>query len=137
MTTNIFEKASRMKLRFETNRGSFTVEDLWDLRLTSTNGSPNLDQIAVDLSKSVNESTQISFVNSTVKTNEVERLKFEIVKHIIDTRLAESRKKAEEAAAQAAKKATKDRIVEILEQRKTEELSSKSVEELTRLLNEQ
>src|SRR5574343_586647 len=125
MTTNIFEKASRMKLRFETNRGSFTVEDLWDLRLTSTNGSPNLDQIAVDLSKSVNESTQISFVNSTVKTNEVERLKFEIVKHIIDTRLAESRKKAEEAAAQAAKKATKDRIVEILEQRKTEELSSK------------
>ena len=42
-----------------------------------------------------------AFDYASVKTNEVERLKFEIVKHIIDTRLAESRKKAEEAAAQA------------------------------------
>lgn len=34
--TNIFEKASRTKVRFEHPRGNFTVEQLWELPLKST-----------------------------------------------------------------------------------------------------
>ncbi len=136
MTVNaMFEKASRLKLRFQTARGELTVEDLWDLRLTSIN-SINLDNIAIELNKKLKETEQVSFVSSTKKTNEVDQLKFDIVKHIIDTRVEEARQQREIEATRAAKAATKERIVEILEQKKTEELSTKSVEELTQMLKE-
>ena len=41
----MFEKASRIKLRYSTNRGVLSVEDLWDLSLEQ------LDPIAINLSK--------------------------------------------------------------------------------------
>lgn len=34
---SIFEQASRQKLRFETSAGKLSIEDLWDLPLTSNN----------------------------------------------------------------------------------------------------
>jgi hypothetical protein len=52
MTTelNMFEQASRLKLRFETIRGEFTVEQLWSLPLSSQSESTvTLDMIAIDL----------------------------------------------------------------------------------------
>lgn len=43
----MFEKASRIKLRYSTNRGVLSVEDLWDLSLEQ------LDPIAINLNKSL------------------------------------------------------------------------------------
>ena len=34
-TTDIFKQATKLKLRFSSVRGDLTVEDLWDLPLTS------------------------------------------------------------------------------------------------------
>ena len=38
MTMNIFEYATRAKLRFASSRGDLTVEQLWDVPLRSTDG---------------------------------------------------------------------------------------------------
>jgi hypothetical protein len=54
---DIFEKASREKLRFSTSQGQFSVEDLWNLPLTSPSGrSVNLYDIANGLNKELKES---------------------------------------------------------------------------------
>ena len=63
---NVFEVASRQKLRFDTARGQVSAEDLWDLPLTSTTGKPNLDAIAVDLHNKMSQSN-LSFVANRTK----------------------------------------------------------------------
>ena len=45
----MFEKASRLKLRFSTSIGMLSAEDLWDLPLSSRNGTANLDDVARNL----------------------------------------------------------------------------------------
>ena len=74
----MFEKASRMKLRYQTNRGVISVEDLWDLSLES------LDAIAISLNKKLKESQTESFIKTKTKDTTELELKFNIVKHNID-----------------------------------------------------
>lgn len=127
MNENIFEIASRRKLRFETTKGNLSVEDLWDLPLTHPSRT-NLDDIAKELHQQAN-STTVSFVVKG-KVDETAALKFNIVKHIIDVRLAEGAA-AEVARINAEKKA---QIRAILHQKQNEALASSSVEELEALL---
>ena len=65
-----FEKASRIRLRFDTPQGSLTVEDLWQLPLTSRTGRANLDDIAKSLNRQLKETAEESFVVKNNKTNE-------------------------------------------------------------------
>ena len=58
---NLFEIASRNKLRVPTTKGDLTVEQLWDLPLKSANGL-SLDSIAIALNKQL-ESKATSFVD--------------------------------------------------------------------------
>ena len=126
----MFEKASRQKLRFESTKGVLSVEDLWDLPMTSQTGKANLDEIARQLYKKVKESTEISFVKPTAEDSESQQ-KLEIVKHIIDVRLREA-----DAASVARDKAeTKKKILEIIDRKKDEALSNASLEELQVRLN--
>lgn len=126
-TVNIFEKASRIKLRFDTPIGNLGVEDLWTLPLSSTNGKPNLDSIAVALSKSL-KGTEDSFVSNT-KRDELLQLKFDVVKHMIDTLMREKTEKTE----QVQRDAKRQRIAEILASREDEELTGLSSDELREL----
>jgi len=64
----MFEKASRSKLRFMSTKGLLTVEDLWDIPLTSKNGV-SLDDIAKSLHKQIKESEETSFVEEVSKKN--------------------------------------------------------------------
>ena len=121
-----FEKASRLKLRFTTSKGDITVEDLWDLKLTSRNGF-DLDTVAKSLNTAVKESGEESFVLKRNTKNAILDLKFEIVKHIIKVKMDE----ADVAEKSAENKSKKETILGIIANKQNEELQGKSVEELT------
>jgi hypothetical protein len=125
----MFEQASRGKLRFETQKGLITVEDLWDLPLSGK--GINLDDIAVGLYNQLRNSDRVSFVSKTSNRNDEIQLKFDVVKHVIDVKMAERDAEAE----LAKRKATKQRILELIAQKQDQELAGKSIEELTSLAN--
>jgi len=131
MSESMFEKAGRLKLRFDTPAGMCSVEDLWDLPLTaSRNSRANLDDIAKGLSKEVKNSEEESFVSRKTTANEVSSLKFELVKHIISIRLAENEAKAN-AVAEREKKS---RIRELIAKKKDAALESMDIAELEKLV---
>lgn len=133
MTEQMFEQATRLKLRYSTTVGMIEIEDLWDLALTSTTGRPNLDDVARALHRQLkSDDTNVSFVNTEAKPNAELQLAFDIVKHVIDVRVAE-RKKANEAQARAEQK---QKILGIIAERRDEDLKGKPLEDLERMVNE-
>lgn len=120
----MFEKATRMKLRFTTSRGVLSVEDMWELPLTS------LDSIAIALNKKLKESQTESFIKTRTKDTTELELKFNIVKHIIDVKLQEQ----EERVAAAERKAKRQKILDLMAKKQDAELESKSYEELAKEL---
>lgn len=131
----MFAFATRKKFRFDTCKGQVTVEDLWDLPLTATNGRPNLDDIAKELYKKMKDENEMSFVKPTSQVSKefnIIKAKFDIVKYIIDVKLAEA-----EAAKKAKEtKARNQRILGLIAQKEDEALASKSKEELLAMLAE-
>lgn len=128
---NIFEQATRQALRFSSPKGLLTVEDLWALPLTSSTGKANLDDIAKELFTQLKNETNISFVKKAATADEKVQLSFDIVKHIIEVRVAES-----EAAAVARGNAEKkQRLLAVLEQKENDQLGSLSIDELRAQIN--
>jgi len=128
---NIFEQASKIALRFATTRGSITTEDLWIMPLTSPCGF-SLDDLAKVLHKEIKDSEVSSFVLKQDTKNEIATLKFDIVKHIIDTKLAEI--DAQEKLVENKEK--KERILSIIAEKQDESLKEKSVDELKKLVED-
>jgi hypothetical protein len=126
----MFEKASRLQLRFDTPKGLITTEDLWDLPLTGN--SVNLDKIAVGLSRQLKDENTESFVVTATKANDELQLKFDIVKHIIDVKLAEKA-----AAKQIADtKAKKAKLLEVLARKQDAALENASEEDIKKMIDE-
>ena len=124
-----FEKASRVKLRFGTSLGQLSIEDLWDLPLTSVR-KVSLNSIAQGVHREIQESSEINFVASSGGVNTTLQLKMDIVKHIIEVRVGENEAKSN----QLAKTQRNERIQELIANKKDEELSNQSVEDLEKLL---
>jgi hypothetical protein len=122
---NLFEKATRMKLRFSTAKGLISTEDLWDLSLSA------LDKLAQGFYKTLQAGSEVSFIGAASSTDEFTRTQFDVVKHIIDVKLVE--KTDAENAAQ--RKAQKQEILALIADKKSEALKGKSLDELTALLN--
>ena len=121
---NLFETASRQKLRFTTAKGLLPTEDLWDLPLLTT-----LNELAKSLSKQVKEAGEESFIEGKSSANEKLETMFEIVKHIIKVKLAE-RETLKVAKKNATKKAQLD---ELIHNKKNAELASLSIEDLEKM----
>jgi hypothetical protein len=123
---NVFEQASRLKLRFQTTVGQLSVEDLWELPLQHQS-RPNLDDLAKGLNRELKDvRNDESFVKPEVKGSELLELRFAIVKHIIDVKVLER-----DARQQQAKKAEeKQKLLALLDQKENQALESLSVDEI-------
>lgn len=127
---DIFERASRAKLRFDTPKGSLTVEDLWDLPLTGATGRANLNSIAIGLNRRLQE-TAVSFVPTAGSVSDGrDQLGLDVVRHVIEVRVAE----AAERTTAAEKAQTKARIRELIAQKRDAALADKSIEDLEALV---
>lgn len=126
---NIFEFATRNELRFTSNRGELSVEQLWavPLRGRSSIDHFNLNAIAKEASKALKDISEENFVESTVTAEHMCRsVALEVVKYIIETKLAEETA----ALTRAAKKQEKAKLLAILAEKQDGKLSEMSVEEL-------
>jgi hypothetical protein len=122
---NIFEVASRNKTRF-VFKGSLSVEDLWDLNLT------DLDSIFKSLNKQLKLEKEESLLDTKTAANEEITAKVEIIKYIVDTRVAENKVKAN------AKKKNEERqkILALMALKKDEANAGKTYEELEAMLSQ-
>lgn len=127
----MFEKASRMKLRFETSKGALSAEDLWDLPLTSTTGKACLDDAEKAARQALREGEfDVSFVNPGKKSDEVAQLRLDILRHVITVKVAENA-----AATKARENAErKQRILALIADKEDKALGEKSIEELRALV---
>lgn len=127
---DIFEEAVRKKVRFNNPNpragGLLSTEDLWDLNV------PHLIAIATDLNKKVKEAAgldflnELDFVNETSESNELEKLKFDVVISVLKTK-----KKEQNARKEAS--STKKELEEVLaaiDRKQKEKLETLSLEEL-------
>lgn len=128
---NIFEQATRQKLRFNTQKGLLSVEDLWDLPLSSHTGRANLDDIARNLDTELKASASASFVSPDTTKNDRVQLMFDLVIHVINTKIAEQ-KASQEAAVIREKK---QKIMAIIEQKQDAALSAASLDDLHAMLD--
>ena len=122
---NIFELASRMKIRFA-YRGMITVEDLWDLSVQE------LDRIFQKLNKALKESKEESLLSPQAKEDSELAIAVAIVRHIVEVKLAE----AAIALAAVERKAKKEKILSILADKQDDSLRNMSSEDLTKMLED-
>ena len=129
---NLFLQATREKFRFESSKGDLSVEQLWDLPLTSRTGF-DLDTVAKAVNANLKSSNEESFVNAS-NNPAVSRLQaqLEVVKAIIEVKLAQ----AEATKKRAEKVAERQRLMEVLHSKKDQELQGLSVEEIERRLSQ-
>lgn len=126
--SEIFEKASRLKIRFDTPAGRFSVEDLWDLPLTST-GKVCLDSIALGLHRQIKNQPEVSFVGVREEDPKLQ-IQFELVMHVIKVRLEEKK----QFENRRLKESKRQKLMELIARKEDASLEDKSVEELLQMV---
>lgn len=126
---NLFEWATRAQPTFQTSRGPLMVEDLWDLPLKGATGA-NLNRLALDLRDQLGSGNQ-SLVPGDVDAVDVEvQRKFEIVMHIMQTKVDETTA----AKTEFEKQQRRRKILTLLAEARDKDLASKSPAELEQIL---
>ena len=123
---NLFLLASRKKFRFPSEKGELTVEQLWDIPLTSRSGF-SVNNIAIEVNRELRSLEEESFVE-TSRNPRRDTLKamLELLKIVISVRQEEAQK-----ASAAAERATKrQKIMEAIEAKERENLDSVSLDDL-------
>lgn len=125
--TNVFQEASKRKLRFVAPNGFLSSEDLWDLSLKK------LDEMAVAIDTELGKARK-SFLDNPDRAASAARtedeLKLEILKAVISTKQEENAAKRS-AADKAARKAF---LESLLQKKKIDQLESLPIEDIEKEL---
>lgn len=124
-TTNIFEYATRNKLRFPF-KGLITVEDLWQLKLE------DLDSIYKTLNREAKKSQEESLLAEKNVEDERTHVMIDIIKHIVTVKQEEAKAKYQEAE----KAVKKQKIMSVLAAKEDKALENMSEEDLKKMLAE-
>jgi len=130
MFERAFERANRIKLRFATERGNITVEDLYDLPLTGAGVC--LNNVAKTAHRAIVEAEEESFVTVNAKVDSVPELRLDIVKKVIKYKLDAIN--ANERRAE--NKAEREKLMEILSDKKHEGLKRTSAAKLEKMIDD-
>jgi hypothetical protein len=122
---NMFEVAIRSKFRFSF-RGLISTEDLWDLTVE------DLDVVFKSLNSQLKQAKEESLLDAVSKKDQEIALKIEIVKYVVKTKLEE---KAAKVKAKEQKE-KRQKIMEIMSNKQDADLQNKSLEELSKMLDE-
>ena len=119
-----FKLASQQKLRFQTNKGLLSTEQLWDLSLE------DLDALAVSLETEHKESGKKSFLVKTSTKDKTAKLRFDVALDVLNTKVEEMH-----AAQEAAEiKEHNKKIIALISEKKDESLKGKSIKQLEGML---
>ncbi len=131
-TMNLFEYATRNKLRFNSARGQLTVEQLWDVPLRSEDGF-DLNAVAKDANDALKTISEENFVEpaKTAGHARAEAL-LEVVKHVIDCKLVDETA----AKKRTDNKVRREKLLAVLAEKQDGKLSALSEKELKRQIEE-
>ena len=122
----MFKQASKLKIRFQTNRGLLSTEQLWDLTLTDLSNAVK----AVKKVLKKNDDDELSFLEDAKVVDVENQLRFDVLKDVYLTK----KKDNEELRNAAEVKAHNQKILTLIAEKQDKELEGKSIEELEAML---
>ena len=126
----MYKQAALLKLRFETSKGNLTAEQLFDLSMSDLSAA--IRKVNAQLKKEKAEDDELAFLEGVDVVETQNSLRFKILKDVYLTK-----KEARDAAViDFEKKQRKQRIAEIIAEKKDAALAEKSIEELEKMLED-
>lgn len=116
MSNDIFLRASRARLRFQSANGNLTVEDLWEIPLTtSSSNKASIENIGAGLLEKQSKYKQNSILGPATRSAEQETvdLAVEVLRTVAQIRQAEINAKTLAAAKASEAAKLKQRIEEL------------------------
>ena len=120
----MYKEALQKKLRFKTNKGMITTEDLFDLSLQ------NLNTLAIMLDKKISEAPKKSFIEELPAEENDDELRLSMGKDGSKMKLKARKDNIDKAQINARNK----RIAELIAKKEDEALENKSIEELRAMI---
>lgn len=124
---NIYQEASRLKLRFSTTQGLLSVEQLWDLSLAKL--ATAIKEAKNKIQKD-NPDDELSFLDENKNVDIEAQLTFDVLKDVYVTKKQEM----DAAKTTADNKAHNEKILGLIYDKEQKEMGEKSIEELKAML---
>lgn len=133
--SELFVKATRLKVRFNCERGAYSVEDLWDLPLqTKTGAGVSLDTLYRTAKKELEDLSEEGLFQSKTSSlkSVLAQLRVDLIRYVAEVKQAEADKKQK----QAENKAKREKIMELIAQKQDAALLGQDVTQLQEMLKQ-
>ena len=120
----MYKEITRQRIRFSTNKGLLSLEQLWDLSIN------DLDALAVSLQEAYDSSKGKSFLAKRTSKDKGLKLQLDVVLDILNTKVEE----AELIKEAAETKLHNQKILGLIAEKQEGQLKGKSIRELEAML---